>query len=87
MTKRDKAIVEAYKASNKGNLWFAYKSFSKAKAEAWDYCEALCKEKNGEDLKVISANTSFFTAGFLFEEEGRDYLMYITASDDRAIAL
>lgn len=87
MTKRDRQIVEAYKDSTKWNLWFAYKSFSKAKDRAWDYCEYLCKEMNGKDLKVISANTSFFTAGFLFYEDGQEKLMYITKSDNRAIAL
>ena len=87
MNKRDREIVRAYEWSDKYNLWRAYGSFSQRKAEAWEYCEALCIEKDGRGLKVIGANTAFFTAGFLFEEDGRKKLMYITKGDDRVIDL
>ena len=87
MNKRDRDIVRRYEWSDKCNLWEAYGSFSQKKAEAWEYCVALCKEKGGRGLKVIGANTSFFTAGFLFEEDGKRKLMYITKGDDREIFL
>ena len=87
MNKKDRQIVRAYEWSDKYSLYRAYKSFSQAKAEAWEYCEALCEKKGGRGLKVIGANSSFFSAGFLFEEDGRKKLMYITKSDDRVIDL
>ncbi|MBQ1296758.1 MAG: hypothetical protein IIY21_22125 [Clostridiales bacterium] len=87
MNKRDRKIVEAYEWSDKGSLYGAYRSFSQRKAEAWEYCERLYKEKGGHGLKVIGANSSFFSAGFMFEEDGRKKLMYITKGDDRVIDL
>lgn len=87
MNKRDRGIVESYKWSDKYSLYRAYRSFSQAKAEAWEYCENLCREKGGKGLKVIGANSNFFTAGFLFEEDGKEKLMYITKWDNRVIDL
>lgn len=84
MNKKDKEILESYRRSDKINLYQAYGRFSDAKAEAWEYCERLCKERSGWGLKVISYNRFFFTAGFLFEDDGAK-LMYITHTDDRVI--
>lgn len=78
MTKRDRKRAIAYLMSDKHSLYDAYGRFSNAKAEAWRYCEELKNKYNGEGLKVIGANSSFFSAGFLFEEDGKQKLMYIT---------
>ena len=85
MNKRDRKIVEAYEWSDKYSLYRAYRSFSGKKAEAWEHCESLCREKEGTGLKVIGANSSFFTAGFLFDDGKK--LMYITKWDERVIDL
>ena len=85
MNKEQHKIYMRYLLSDKHNLYEAYDSFSSKKAEACEYCKKLCSEKNGRGLKVIGANTSFFSAGFLFEENGRKKLMYITKGYNRVI--
>lgn len=88
MNKRDVEILRSYEKSSIRNLHEAYGRFSNRKAEAWRYCEALCKANDGKELKVLGANTSYFSAGFLFtDEEGNECLMYITHANDRKIIL
>lgn len=87
MTKKDNGIIQGYLNSRYGNLWTAYNKPSSRKAIAWHYCEAKCREYGGENLKVISRNTSKFTAGFTFRMAGKMYLMYITKGCDRAIEM
>ena len=85
MNKVNENILRAYNWSDKLNLYMAYGRFSEKKAEAWEHCEELCKEKHGWGLKVIGANSSFFSAGFMFEDEGVRKLMYITHMGEREI--
>ena len=88
MNKRDAEIVSSYEKSSIHNLYEAYGRFSNKKAEAWEYCEELCKESDGKGLKILGANTSFFSAGFLFtDREGNECLMYITHTNNRKIVL
>lgn len=65
----------------------AYGKCSKAKKEAWEYCQDLCRRKNGEGLKVISRNAHMFTAGFEYPDPdtGELYFMYITKSYDQEV--
>ena len=78
MTKRMKEAYERYLNSNNYNLYYVYNYFSSAKAEAWEYCKELCKDYGGSDLKVIGANSNFFSAGFTFTEDDIDKFMFIT---------
>ena len=88
MTKANKGIVASYNRSTKTSLWQCYESFSNKKQEAWEYCEKLMQKYKGHDLKVISSNGWMFTAGFMFEDEdGCEFLMYITKSDDKVILI
>ena len=89
MTNADKrqalAHYEAYQRSTAYELHHVYGSYSSAKAQAWKYCRELMNKKNGYGLKVISANGWMFTAGFLFEEDGKEMFMYITKTKDVAV--
>lgn len=87
MTKKNRSILTSYLMSDKRNLNDAYASYSTKKAAAWEYCKELCKEKNGRCLKVIGANSNFFSAGFLYEEDGFEKLMYITHGGDYPITI
>ncbi len=62
------------------SIYEAYGRPSDRKEAAWEHCQRLCREHSGRGLKVISKNTSFFTAGFVYEEEGQPMFMYITAN-------
>ena len=54
-----------------------YGRFSDAKYRAWRHCRELCLSMNGRNLKVVSGNTSIFTAGFEFEDPETGVLMYM----------
>lgn len=85
MNKKDESIYNEYQRSVMYNLFDAYNNVSKKKWEAWEYCESLMKKWEGWGLKVISHNSYQFTAGFLFKDNDKLYLMYITKSYDRKI--
>ena len=82
--KTAKAKIPMYDLSNWYSLSDAYKSYSYLKESAWDYCVQKMNEYNGMDLKVISRNTHFFTAGFVFhdEETGEQMFYYLTTNYD-----
>lgn len=90
-TKADKrqalAHYEDYKRSNATSLRSVYGSYSEAKERAWNYCRDLMLEKDGHGLRVISANGWMFTAGFEFEENGKQMFMYITKTKDVAVEI
>ena len=80
-----KANIIRWMQSNMKSLDDAYGRYSTKKAKAWEYCEDLCESRDGKNLKVISKNTNFFTAGFEFEADGKRKFMYITASNDTIV--
>ena len=87
MTKKNAGIVASYNRGGYTELSQCYGRYSTKKSKAWDYCKALCKEKNGNGLKILSRNVYQFTAAFKYEENGKQYLMYISKSEDRPILL
>lgn len=84
MNARERNAYERYMRSTAYSLYDVYDSFSKSKSDAWEYCRKLCMEKRGGWLKIISANTFQFTAGFEYEENGKRMFMYITKTSDTA---
>lgn len=84
-----KANIERWMRSNKKNITQAYKKPSIAKRRAWHYCEELCANLNGSNLKVVSNNCHFFTAGFQFVDKDTGVLkyMHITANHDTAVEM
>ncbi len=79
-------ISRQYDNAKCSSLWEAYRRPSVAKEKAWDYCMDLCKQHDGRGLRVLGYNSSFFTAGFLFndKETGQLMVMRITAYSDKA---
>lgn len=86
MTKKELANYKAYLRSNKRCLHDCYGSYSDAKAKAWDYCIRLFAKMDGSDLKIVSYNSQFFSAGFTYEDPDTKELMYmhITKFNDLA---
>lgn len=82
MNARMRRAYDNYKRSYNYDLWDVYTTFSRAKRDAWEYCENLCYKYNGHGLKVIGANTMQFTAGFEYEDDGKPMFMYITKASD-----
>ena len=76
---------DAYLKSNTYELYQAYGRCSSAKLKAWDYCKELMWDFHGHGLKIISHNGYQFTAGFMFEYEGKEMFMYISKTHDIAV--
>lgn len=77
-TKLMEAKFRQYLGSTNRSLGDVYDRYSQAKEEAWEACKAICKKYDGRDLKVVSYNDNYFTAGFLFTENGKDNFCWIT---------
>ena len=68
-------------------LYNVYNNPSMAKRRAWVYCEQLCGEYNGHDLRIASYNTYMFTADFNCMIYNKEYIMHITKTKNRLIAI
>lgn len=78
-----KTRYNQYIMSDNYNLWDVYSSFSRAKAEAFKYCQNLCKEYNGQNLKILTASRFVFTAGFTYtDNDNKKHFVLITKSKD-----
>lgn len=75
--------------SRGNNLDAVYGRYSDAKAFVWEHCESLCRELDGYNLCITSANTYMFTAQFEFDnpENGRPMVCHITPSRTYAMYL
>ena len=76
---------DAYLKSTTCELSQAYGRYSPAKLKAWNYCKELMWDLQGHGLKIISHNGYQFTAGFMFEENGKEMFMYISKAHDIAV--
>ena len=68
-------------------LWDCYNNPSRAKENAWEYCNNLCNAMGGNDLTVVGYNSTLFSAGFTCKHNNRDIFVYITRDQDRFIYL
>ena len=88
MTKREAQVVDRYYASNATTLRDVYGRWSDRKEKAYMDCVRKKVEMNGNNLRIIGANTDKFSVGFAFtDENGEECLMYITPSRDTVIRL
>ena len=66
------------------DIYQAYEKPSHAKVMAFDYCRKMESEFGGWAGVIASKNTFEFTYDFLFEMNGRRYLMHISKCYNRA---
>lgn len=86
-TKKALDMVRAWKLSSCYDIFEAYERPSYNKVRAWETCKKQCEEKNGYGLVITGHNSSFFSAGFMFEQDSKKYLQYITHCNDFIIEL
>lgn len=79
-----KGYYKAYQNSDMYNLRAAYNSCSFAKLEAFDYCEQIKKELDGENAKIITASKFVFTYGFTYVDtfDNSKHFVLITPSKE-----
>jgi hypothetical protein len=76
-------LISWHNLSENYDIFQAYKSPSRKKQEAWEYCKDLCEERNGRNLKIIGKNCFSFSAGFFYtDENGKERFTHITKSND-----
>ena len=69
MKAKEKAFYARYKSTSGDvcELWQVYSNPSYYKVRAYDYCREIYYKLNGYGFKITSANTSFFSIGFLYD--------------------
>lgn len=77
-TKKAKYYIRAYERATAQTLDDVYKTYSRDKKQAYNFCVQECIDNLGTNLKILSANTFVFTAGFLSTMFGTLDLVIIT---------
>ena len=74
--KKARNFIDRYEAIRYPRcLYDVYKTFSKAKLWAWEYCKATCSEMNGRNLTILSYSSTIFTAAFEYTHPDTGVLM------------
>lgn len=83
MTAKEIAMYEGYIRATMRDLDDAYTTCSRAKKNAWRYCEDLRRRLGGFDVRVPSANTFQFSYAFKYfsPETGAESIHYETAKN------
>lgn len=80
-TKKEKAILQRYYNSNIYNLDYAYQNASVYKYRAERSILEEMREKNGLGYRILGYNTSTFSCGYTYEENGQKHFVYHTANN------
>lgn len=86
-SKKAKGIIWAWEHSNASELYQVYGKYSRAKADAMEYCKNLQYELNGYDGRITGASNYFFSYAFKYEKDGKEWMMYITHAADTTFCL
>lgn len=79
MNKRMTAAFNSYNNSSAYELRHVYRSWSDKKQAAFDNCRRACQDHGGQGLRIISANTSIFTVGYIYTDDSNNtHFVYIT---------
>lgn len=81
MKQKDRNRAFQYLYSKPRTLYDVYANPSKIKQEIWEDIKISCHEDNGHTLKIVSANCHRFSAAYLYEKKGEEFLKFFTATD------
>lgn len=82
MNKKQENMLWAYNHAKAETLDQAYKSYSRAKREAYHDCLKLQAELNGWGGRITGASCYYFSYAFQYMKDGKKHLCYITKSHD-----
>ena len=85
--KKARTMYEKWLSSSDYELYDVYRSYSGAKARAFEYCRERERELNSLNGVIASHSIMMFTYAFTCSYEGVEYLIYITPSHDFAVSL
>ena len=81
-SKKELAILDAYKKSKAFCLRDVYKSWSDEKQNAYNEVMSDCENaENSTDVKILSSCINNFTAGYYFTEDFKRFFKYYTKSN------
>lgn len=87
MKQKDRNRAIQYLYSKPRSLFDVYAKPSKIKQEIWEDIKISCHADKGHGLKLVSANSHRFSAGYLFEKNGEEYLKFFTAFESVIIPM
>ena len=79
MTKKDQALLSAYKNARHHSVYDLYKAPSLAKTRAEQMILAEMRENDGYDYKVIGGNSMTFSCAYKYDTSDGYCLVYHTA--------
>jgi hypothetical protein len=87
MSKKSEYINRAYQNATAAVLSDVYKQPSDRKRYAFMYCQDLCAQFHGYNLRITAHTCQFFTAAFQFvnKDTGVIQIMNITASKNTIV--
>lgn len=77
-TKRGQALLAKARWNQGEDLDEVYGSYSSKKKDAWKDCKRQCEEEAGEDFRIISHNSNFFSVAWDFEYDGQPAVHIVT---------
>ena len=81
-TKRQKQLVEAFRISDRTELYHCYKSPSADKYHAWLRCKQMCDNFNGYYLCITRYNSWTFSAAFIYNHPITGNVILCTITKD-----
>lgn len=86
-------IDEAYDIYSENDHFMGYFDFFTKNNSYWSrdrlkYCGEICEEYDGKNLKIVSYDDFYFTAGFIYETDlGATNFYYFTVWDEDEIEI
>jgi len=87
MTKKNRAMYEAYMRATDRRLEDAYGRASERKRAAFRSCVRTLEEMQGYDGRIVSHNTFRFSYAFRYMQDGEERIRYITADNNYDFAI
>ena len=70
--------------SSASELYQVYDNYSSKKEDAMKFCKDFCKAVGGEDMRILSHNSNFFSIGFIVKiSDGQYIFVYHTYANTR----
>lgn len=83
-TKKMQCFWNRYKSAlshHLATLQDVYNKHSAKKIKAYEQCARIFHDLNGRDFAIISSNKSSFTVAFIYIEDGKEWFLVETPTD------
>ena len=84
-TKKGQNLLARARSNYGEDLSDVYGRYSSAKADAMKDCKKMSEEEDGDDFRIISFNTNFFSVAWDFIYDGKPAVHIITPANDYVV--